>query len=226
MEMPDLLFRVDSQSPLPLHVQIKEQIKWLIGKDLLKPGDSLPSTNQLAEQLSINRNTIQSVYTQLKDDGLLLMQKGRGTRVAGEDEIARFKASNSHFAFAEKMIEEAREANLSAEDVLLSGFAYMQLFGQRRNRQPRYLFVECKDSSCVFYLDEIKRLTSAEIRSMDLSSLTEEEAIAAIRGADVIVTRSDLAERLKKFADDAGKTVITVGSTRDVPLLLNLVRQP
>ncbi|OWA34411.1 hypothetical protein B9G55_19090 [Saccharibacillus sp. O16] len=225
MEHSDALFKVDPHSPLPIHVQIKEQIKWLIGKDLLKPGDSLPSTNQLAEQLSINRNTIQSVYTQLKEDGLLLMQKGRGTQVAGEPEISRFKAQNPHFDFVETMLSQAREADLAIHDLLLSGFAYVQLFGQRRKAAPRYLFIECTDSSCVFYLDEIRRLTSAEIRSLDISLLSESEAMDAIRESDVIVTRSDLAEKMKKFADEAGKTIISVGSTRDVPLLLNLVRQ-
>ncbi|CAM3488205.1 MULTISPECIES: GntR family transcriptional regulator [Saccharibacillus] len=224
MQTSSPLFRVDPQSPLPIHVQIKEQIKWLIGKELLKPGDALPSTNQLADQLSINRNTIQGVYTQLKEDGLLLMQKGRGTQVAGERQIERFKADHPHFAFTEKMIEQARQEKLKPDDVLLSGFAYVQLFGERRQPQPRYLFIECTDSSCIFYLDEIRRLTSADVQSVDISSLSEEEVTRAIRAADVIVTRADLAEKLQRFADEAGKRIISVGSARDVPLLLNLVR--
>ncbi len=225
MERSDALFNVDPRSPLPIHVQIKEQIKWLIGKDLLKPGDSLPSTNQLAEQLSINRNTIQSVYTQLKEDGLLLMQKGRGTQVAGSDQIMRFKNANPHFTFVEKMLQEAHQSGLSVDDLLLSGFAYIQLFGQRSRQTPRYLFIECQASSCIFYLDEIKRLTSAEITTIDISALPEETFMQEIREADVIVTRSDLAEKMRTFAEEAGKTVITVGSTRDVPLLLNMIRQ-
>lgn len=224
MQTSSPLFKVDPQSPLPIHVQIKEQIKWLIGKELLKPGDALPSTNQLADQLSINRNTIQGVYTQLKEDGLLLMQKGRGTQVAGERQIERFKADHPHFAFTEKMIEQARQEKLKPEDVLLSGFACVQLFGERRQPQPRYLFIECTDSSCIFYLDEIRRLTSADVQSVDISSLSEEEVTRAIRAADVIVTRADLAEKLQRFADEAGKRIISVGSARDVPLLLNLVR--
>ncbi|WP_054860584.1 GntR family transcriptional regulator [Gracilibacillus sp. JCM 18860] len=63
MEHSGLLFKIDAHSPLPINVQIREQIKWLIGKGLLNSGDILPSTNQLADQLSINRNTIQGGYT-------------------------------------------------------------------------------------------------------------------------------------------------------------------
>ncbi|MEM1503717.1 GntR family transcriptional regulator [Domibacillus sp. 8LH] len=225
MEYSSSLFKIDSRSPLPINVQIREQIKWLIGKDLLKPGDTLPSTNELAEQLSINRNTIQGVYTQLKEEGLLLIQKGRGTQVASEEDIARFKIQNPYFSFVEQTIKDASELGFNIENVLLSSFAYMKLFGQASKKNLRYLFVECKLSSCIFYLDEIKRMTSADIHTIDVSSSRENALIEAIHDADVIVTRADLAEKVKKFANVAQKTVISVGSTNDVSLLLNMIRQ-
>jgi GntR family transcriptional regulator len=224
MEHSGSLFKINSHSPLPINVQIKEQIKWLIGKDLLKPGDTLPSTNQLADQLSINRNTIQGVYSQLKEEGLLLIQKGRGTQVASEDEITKFKMENPYFSFVEQTIKDAYELGFNIENVLMSGFAYMQLFGQPLKREMRYLFIECKLSSCIFYLDEIKRMTSAAIDTIDVSESPENILIDAIHNADVIVTRSDLAEKVKKFADASQKTVISVGSTNDVSLLLNMIR--
>ncbi|WP_438497024.1 GntR family transcriptional regulator [Paenibacillus sp. IHBB 3054] len=123
---------------MPIYIQIKEQIKWLVGKGLLKSGDVLPSTNQLAVQLSINRNTIQSVYTQLKEDGLLLMKKGWGTQVADEEQIQRFKANNPHFSFVEQMIDEAHKLNFAIDDLLLSGFAYVHLFGQKHKRKLHF----------------------------------------------------------------------------------------
>lgn len=225
MEHSNPLFKIDSSSPLPIHVQIKEQIKFLIGKDLLTPGDILPSTNQLADQLAINRNTIQAVYSQLKEEGLLIIQKGRGTQVADKEEIKRFKTQNPYYSFVEKTIKDAHEAGYEAGNVLLAGFAYLQLFGQPSKRSSRYLFVECKISSCTFYLDEIKRMTSAEIHTIDLSDSTEEMLTNAIRNADVIVTRSDVAEKLKEWKDINQKSVISVGSTNDVSLLLNMIRE-
>lgn len=225
MDYSGSLFKIDPKSPLPINVQIKEQIKWLIGKGLLKTGDTLPSTNQLADHLSINRNTIQGVYSQLKEEGLLLVQKGRGTQVAGEEEIARFKVQNPYFDFVEQTIKDAYESGFNIENVLLSGFAYLNLFGQPLKQKLHYLFVECKVSSCIFYLDEIKRMTSADIHTIDMSFSTENALNEAIHNADVIVTRADLAEKVKIFADAAQKTVISVGSTKDVSLLLNMIRQ-
>lgn len=223
MDHSNLLFKIDHHTPLPINIQIKEQIKWLIGKDLLKPGDTLPSTNKLAEQLSINRNTIQGVYSQLKVEGLLDIQKGSGTKVAGVAEISKFKAGNPYFTFVEQTLKDASELGFSIENMLLSSFAYLQLFGQPLKQKLRYLFIECKVKSCIFYLDEIKRITSAEIKTIDVavSDSTLEEAI---RHADVLVTRADLMGKVQGFADDARKKVISVGSTNDVSLLLDMLR--
>lgn len=222
MEYSRALFKIDSDSSLPIHVQIKEQIKLLIGKDLLKPGDTLPSTNQLANQLSINRNTIQSVYSQLKEDGLLTIQRGKGTQVASVEKINQFKTQNPYFSFLEQIMNKADDAGYHVENVLLSGFAYIQLFGQPLKRERRYLFVECKMSSCIFYLDEIKRMTSAEIHKIDVST-SKNALMKSLQDADVIITRSDIAENLKSYINDDRKKVISVGSTNDVSLLLEML---
>jgi len=217
-----LLFKIDSRSSLPINVQIKEQIKWLIGKEYLKPGDSLPSTNQLADQLSINRNTIQWIYSQLKEEGLLAIQKGRGTQIADKDKIEVLKRQNPHFSFVEQTIKQVYEMGYDAENVLLSGFAYVQLFDQPLEKKLRYLFIECKTQSCVFYLDEIKLMAAANVYTIDMAS-PENILKEAIHTADVIVTRADLAERVRMLADVEQKTIITVGSTNDVSLLLNIL---
>lgn len=217
-----LLFKIDSRSSLPINVQIKEQIKWLIGKEFLKPGDSLPSTNQLADQLSINRNTIQWIYSQLKEEGLLTIQKGRGTQLADKDKIEAFKRQNPHFSFVEQTINQVYEMGYDAENVLLSGFAYVQLLGQPLEKKLRYLFIECETQSCVFYLEEIKLMAAANVHTIDMSS-PENILKEAICTADVIVTRADLAERVRMLTDIEQKTVISVGSANDVSLLLNIL---
>lgn len=153
-----------------------------------------------------------------------MIQKGRGTQVADEDKIEEFKKQNPYLSFVEQTIKDTYELGFNVENVLMSGFAYMQLFGQPLKRELRYLFIECKVSSCIFYLDEIKRMTSAEIHTIDVSS-SENILVEAIDSADVIVTRVDLAEKVRRFADAAKKTVISVGSTNDVSLLLNMIRE-
>ncbi|MBS4220988.1 hypothetical protein KHA96_22090 [Bacillus sp. FJAT-49711] len=54
-------------------------------------------------------------------------------------------------------------------------------------------------------MDEIRRMTSAEIDTIDISSTPEDFLLEAIRNADVIVTRADFEGKIKRFADPAQK---------------------
>jgi len=217
------LINIDQQSPLPINIQIKEQIKLLISNEVLSPGDDLPSTNQLADHLAINRNTIQWVYSQLKDDGLLIMQKGRGTRIADEANIEEFKRNNPYYPFVQEMMTRSSEASYHPENLLLAGFAYLQLYGKSIKTHPTYLFIECKVQSCYFYLDEIVKHTSAEILSIDIDA-PESELLASVKQADVIVTTTERSDRVRNLLGAAGKTIITVGDPNDVSLLLRLIQ--
>lgn len=46
-----------------------------------EPGDRLPAARTLAKQLGVQLLTVQSAYGQLRDEGLVLTQQGRGTFV-------------------------------------------------------------------------------------------------------------------------------------------------
>ncbi|RDD88503.1 GntR family transcriptional regulator [Streptomyces parvulus] len=45
------------------------------------PGDRLPAARQLAKELGVQLMTVQSAFGQLRDEGLILTQQGRGTFV-------------------------------------------------------------------------------------------------------------------------------------------------
>ncbi|MFI1160563.1 GntR family transcriptional regulator [Streptomyces sioyaensis] len=45
------------------------------------PGKRLPAARQLAKKLGVQLMTVQSAYGQLRDEGLVLTQQGRGTFV-------------------------------------------------------------------------------------------------------------------------------------------------
>ncbi|MFJ4524863.1 GntR family transcriptional regulator [Streptomyces sp. NPDC088810] len=46
-----------------------------------EPGDQLPAARRLAKDLGVQLMTVQSAYGQLRDEGLVLTQQGRGTFV-------------------------------------------------------------------------------------------------------------------------------------------------
>src|SRR3546814_3879447 len=47
----------------------------------LKPGDKLPSEKQLGEQFSVSRSVVREAVSQLKSEGLVSSQQGRGVFV-------------------------------------------------------------------------------------------------------------------------------------------------
>ncbi|MFF8402183.1 GntR family transcriptional regulator [Streptomyces sp. NPDC015684] len=46
-----------------------------------EPGEQLPAARKLAKELGVQLLTVQSAYSQLRDEGLVLTQQGRGTFV-------------------------------------------------------------------------------------------------------------------------------------------------
>ncbi|GHD89709.1 MULTISPECIES: GntR family transcriptional regulator [Streptomyces] len=46
-----------------------------------EPGQQLPAARRLAKELGVQLLTVQSAYSQLRDEGLVLTQQGRGTFV-------------------------------------------------------------------------------------------------------------------------------------------------
>lgn len=74
-------FRIDRASALPVYVQLAEQIRLLVHRGALAPGDSMPTARELAVALGINANTVTRVYRELQQQGLLRLERGVGTFV-------------------------------------------------------------------------------------------------------------------------------------------------
>jgi len=74
-------FKIDRASPLPVYVQLAEQIRLLVRRGALSPGDPLPTVRELAVELAINANTVTRVYRDLQQEGLLRLERGLGTFV-------------------------------------------------------------------------------------------------------------------------------------------------
>ncbi|MBU1877677.1 MAG: GntR family transcriptional regulator, partial [Chloroflexi bacterium] len=60
-------------------------IKHLIASGVLTPGDQLPTIRELAVDLTINLHTVAHAYAELEREGLLTIQRGRGTFIAVPD---------------------------------------------------------------------------------------------------------------------------------------------
>ena len=75
------MFELDTRSRKPIYEQLVDKLKELIINEVLKPDEQLPSVRQLAQELTINPNTIQKAYRELENQGFIYSQKGKGSFV-------------------------------------------------------------------------------------------------------------------------------------------------
>ena len=74
----------ESRSMDPPYQRVASWLRSEIESGRLRPGDQVPSANQLAAQFSVSRNTALRALKVLKDDRLIVTQQGWGTFVAGD----------------------------------------------------------------------------------------------------------------------------------------------
>ena len=90
-----LMLQIVTGDPRPIGRQITDGIKRLIASGELANGAALPSVRGLAQQLSINPNTVAKAYAELNAEGWLHSRAGLGLFVApqrqrlSEDERTR-----------------------------------------------------------------------------------------------------------------------------------------
>lgn len=80
----------------PLYVQISNDLRDKILQGVFRPGDRLPSENEIAEQYHVSVITSKRVLNDLTDEGLIFRLKGRGSFVAGNNgqDILNSKRTN------------------------------------------------------------------------------------------------------------------------------------
>lgn len=77
-----LMLQIVTGDPRPIARQISDGVKRLIAGAELQTGDALPSVRGLAQQLSINPNTVAKAYAELTAEGWLHARAGLGLFVA------------------------------------------------------------------------------------------------------------------------------------------------
>ena len=73
------MFELDYRSKKPLYEQIIEQIKLLVIKGHLNPGDSIPSVRKMAQTLDITPSTVAKAYQELERQKVIETIRAKGT---------------------------------------------------------------------------------------------------------------------------------------------------
>ena len=74
-------FQLDAGSGVATYLQLVQQVHQALRLGLLKPGDQLPTAQQVVAKLAINPNTVLKAYRDLEREGLVRGRPGAGTFV-------------------------------------------------------------------------------------------------------------------------------------------------
>ena len=112
-------FELDYSSGLPVWIQVKNRIAYLIGSGEYSAGDRLPTVRALAVDLDISYNTVNRAYMDLEREGYITTRKGRGTFVAERNDVGAARATDSPVELLiDDMINAWSHAGLNEDDIL------------------------------------------------------------------------------------------------------------
>jgi 2-aminoadipate transaminase len=78
-----LPLHLQTESHIPLYVQLRDQLRALVYSGELRIGDRIPASRELAGQLGVHRTTVANAYAELESEGLIQGHVGRGTFISG-----------------------------------------------------------------------------------------------------------------------------------------------
>ena len=99
----------DLKNDRPIYLQLIEEIQRRIAAGIYYPGEKLDSVRDMAQQASVNPNTMQKALSELERDGLVYSQRTNGRYITEETEIIEklksYLASKQTDEFFEKMYQ-------------------------------------------------------------------------------------------------------------------------
>ncbi|MFZ5952856.1 MAG: GntR family transcriptional regulator [Candidatus Rifleibacteriota bacterium] len=76
------MIRINESSPIPIYLQIVEEVRRMILSRTLETDDRLPSIRQIAGDLKVNPNTVAKAFQELETLNLIYFKRGQGAFVA------------------------------------------------------------------------------------------------------------------------------------------------
>lgn len=108
-------FQLNHEKKVPLYHQIAKKIKSWIIEGELSEGDKLPSEHELAQKFGVVRRTVRDALDELKDEGLIKKEHGKGSFVNSEFGTAAFILSRSFTEMAQELGFRAHSKVLNVE---------------------------------------------------------------------------------------------------------------
>ncbi len=212
------VIQIDRDSQKPLYLQIYQSLRQAIITGQLKADLRLPSTRDLADLLSVSRNTVMEAVQQLVSEGYLETSIGSGTRIA----------SNLPDDILWKEITLPHDDTTGAVKRTISqrGELFTQLrIGSRQDRNPQRVFSVGIPDLDAFPFDIWSKLIARHYREQD-SRLLEYNIMARAGYPPLLEAIADYARSAGAVRCEPDQIIITNGGRHAIFLASMILLNP
>lgn len=118
VERRGFMISIDNRSRIPIYEQLINGFKLQMMNGVLLPDDQLPSVRQLAQELTINPNTIQKAYRELEHLGYTYSVPGKGSFVNTIQNEMNKERINMLTETLHKTVQELLFLGLTKEEII------------------------------------------------------------------------------------------------------------
>ena len=111
--------QISPSDGVPIYQQIVSQVRYLIAAGRLQPGEELQPIRVLAEQLTVNPNTVARAYLELEHAGIVTKRHGSGTYVSeARSPLPQREKTRILARRADALLTEARHLDVELNEVI------------------------------------------------------------------------------------------------------------
>jgi GntR family transcriptional regulator len=113
----DIPISIDRECGVPLWLQLRNRLTYLITSGHFRTGDRLPTVRALASQLGMNFNTVSKVYRDIERDGFIISRQGAGSFASDEYKHRPGAALTEVDLLIDEFIRECLELGIPCDDI-------------------------------------------------------------------------------------------------------------
>jgi DNA-binding transcriptional regulator YhcF (GntR family) len=108
----------DLKSDRPIYTQLIEQIELMIFSGIYPPGSKLPSVRDMAQEASVNPNTMQRALAKLEEDGLIQTHRTSGRSITEDANMIKLAKTNLAKEQISEFLEKMQKLGFEKQETL------------------------------------------------------------------------------------------------------------
>lgn len=219
---------VTKNNGIPLYLQVKKQIMHQIRNGSLKVGDKMPTERELAEKLSVSRNTVSTAYKELEKEGVLKSYQGKGTFIAEEGKTwQNHNIKEKIMKFADLALEEALQTGMSIDEFIYIVESRVREKVEQMNKMVA-IYVECNIEQAKMFANELHNDTHMNVKPLTLTDIRNMnyETRVALNECQLIIATFNHVNEVIKLTSEFNKDVLGVAINADLGTIVKVARYP